>query len=208
MAAEYPEIIKDRTVAFACIATSPGIDPAGQLVVRRGLGQATARAARPGRLRPAAASAPSCLTNLLKANRDLEEFLVERYSFASPVPRSVVRLTAKMILGTDLGVMSDFVPTFDAYDKTAALPYFAHCETLVFNGTQDVLTPPEHSEIIVRAIAGCRACPHPRRGPRHHARAPRPAQRADPGAAGAGGQAAPSTSTRPRSRGSPSSSPR
>ena len=74
---------------------------------------------------------------------------------ASPVPRSVVRLTAKMILGTDLGVMSDFVPTFDAYDKTAALPYFAHCETLVFNGTQDVLTPPEHSEIIVRAIAGC-----------------------------------------------------
>ena len=31
---------------------------------------------------------------------------------------------------------------------------FTHVETLVFNGTQDVLTPPSHSEIIVAAIPG------------------------------------------------------
>ncbi|HMT33887.1 MAG TPA: alpha/beta hydrolase [Dermatophilaceae bacterium] len=154
MAAEYPEIIKDRTVAFACIATSPGSIPLASSSFVAASGKQLLERLGPG-VFSQLQRRPELLTNLLKANRDLEEFLVERYSFASPVPRSVVRLTAKMILGTDLGVMSDFVPTFDAYDKTAALPYFAHCETLVFNGTQDVLTPPEHSEIIVRAIAGC-----------------------------------------------------
>jgi fermentation-respiration switch protein FrsA (DUF1100 family) len=59
-----------------------------------------------------------------------------------------------MILGTDLNVMSDFAPTFGAYDKTAALAQFAGVETLVFNGIQDILTPPEHSRTIVDAIPG------------------------------------------------------
>ncbi|MEP6799010.1 MAG: alpha/beta fold hydrolase, partial [Lapillicoccus sp.] len=35
-----------------------------------------------------------------------------------------------------------------------ALPVFRGIETLVFNGDQDILTPPEHSEAIVRALPG------------------------------------------------------
>lgn len=153
LAAEHPEVIHERTIAFAAIATSPG----GLPLANGGFAAATGKALleRVGpRVFGQLSRRPELLTSLLKANRDLEEFLVERYSFASPVPRSVVHLTAKMILGTDLTVMGGFLPTFDTYDKTAALGQFAHIETLVFNGTQDVLTPPSHSELIVEAIPG------------------------------------------------------
>ena len=79
---------------------------------------------------------------ILSANSELAEFLVERYSFASPVPRSVVKLASKMLLGTNLTVMSSFTPAFDDYDQTGGLAAYDGCETLVFNGEQDVLTPP------------------------------------------------------------------
>jgi pimeloyl-ACP methyl ester carboxylesterase len=97
---------------------------------------------------------PELLKNILSANSELAEFLVERYSFASPVPRSVVRLAAKMLLGTNLTVLSSFSPAFDDYDQTAGLAAYEGCETLVFNGEKDILTPPEHSEAIVRALPG------------------------------------------------------
>ncbi len=153
LAESHPDVIRDRTVAFGAIATSPGSLP----LANGGFVAATGKQVLE-RLGPSVftglSKRPELLGTLLKANRDMEEFLVERYSFASPVPRSVVRLTAKMLLGTDLGVMSDFVPTFDAYNKIPALAHFAHIETLVFNGTQDVLTPPAHSELIVQGIPG------------------------------------------------------
>ena len=50
--------------------------------------------------------------------------------------------------------MSSFTPAFDDYDQTGGLAAFDGCETLVFNGEQDILTPPEHSERIVRTLAG------------------------------------------------------
>ena len=153
MADSHPEVITERTIAFGCIATSPG-----SLPLANGGFAASAGKRLLERLGPSVftqlSKRPALLGSLLKANRDVEEFLVERYSFASPVPRSVVRLTAKMLLGTDLAVMSDFVPTFDTYDKIAALAHFAHVETLVFNGVADILTPPAHSELIVKGIPG------------------------------------------------------
>ncbi len=150
---QFPEVITERTIAFGCIATSPGGLPLANSGFTAAAGKQLLE-----RLGPSVftqlGKRPDLLASLLKANRDLEEFLVERYSFASPVPRSVVRLTTKMLLGTDLGVMADFVPTFDTYDKEPVLATFHHVETLVFNGTKDVLTPPQHSDRIVAAIPG------------------------------------------------------
>jgi pimeloyl-ACP methyl ester carboxylesterase len=89
-----------------------------------------------------------------RAGRDVEEFLVDRYSFASPVPLSIVQLTADMIFGTRIEVISEFMETFDKHDKREALEKFIGVETLVINGVQDLLTPPQHSEEIVRLIPG------------------------------------------------------
>ena len=46
------------------------------------------------------------------------------------------------------------LPTFDRHDKRGALVHFHGMETLVLNGIHDVLTPPEHSEEIVRLVPG------------------------------------------------------
>ena len=115
----------------------------GKLVGRFGPGVLDRLSARPGLVRTA-----------LRAGRDIEEFLVERWSFASPVPPAAVRLTGDMIFGTPLDVMADFLPTFDRHDKRDALVHFHGVEVLVLNGVHDVLTPPDHSEEIVRLIPG------------------------------------------------------
>lgn len=149
----HPRLVRDRVIAFGAIATSPGGMPLAGGDLAASVGRVLLE-----RLGPRAAglfaSRPETLQAILRANRDLSEFLVERYSFASPVPRRIVRLTAKMLLSTDLTVMSSFTPTFTDYDKTATLAVFRDVETLVFNGDQDILTPPEHSEAIAAAIPG------------------------------------------------------
>ena len=70
------------------------------------------------------------------------------------MPLSIVRLTADMIFGTRMEVMAQFMVTFDSHDKREALEQFNGVETLVLNGKQDLLTPPAHSEEIVRLIPG------------------------------------------------------
>lgn len=152
LAVQEPELIKDRVLGVAFVATSPG----GLSAVSWGLGNVLGRAVH--RMGPAAvgqlAGRQGLVNSVLRAGRDVEEFLVDRYSFASPVPLSIVRLTADMIFGTRIEVISDFMETFDRHDKRAALEQFIGVETLVLNGVQDLLTPPKHSEEIVRLIPG------------------------------------------------------
>jgi pimeloyl-ACP methyl ester carboxylesterase len=149
----YPDLVRDRVVAFGAISTSAG----GMPLASGRFAAATGRLLI-DRLGPGVAGVfenrPELLRNILSANSELAEFLVERYSFASPVPRSVVKLAARMLLGTNLTVLSSFTPAFDEYDQAAGLVAFEGCETLVFNGEQDLVTPPEHSEAIVRALPG------------------------------------------------------
>jgi pimeloyl-ACP methyl ester carboxylesterase len=94
------------------------------------------------------------VNNVRHVGRDLEALIVERYSFASPVSPAVVRYTADMIFSTPFTVMSDFLPAIDIHDKREALAHFHGVETLVVNGTHDLLTPPDHSEAIVRLVPG------------------------------------------------------
>jgi pimeloyl-ACP methyl ester carboxylesterase len=152
LAMQQPELIKDRVLGAAFVATSPG----GLSAVSWGLGNMLGRAVH--RLGPVAvgqlAGRQGLVNAALMAGRDVEEFLVDRYSFASPVPLSIVRLTADMIFGTRIEVISQFMETFDKHDKREALERFIGVETLVINGVQDLLTPPQHSEEIVRLIPG------------------------------------------------------
>lgn len=153
LGAGHPDLVRERVIALGFISTSPGGLPLADGDLGASAGRILLEKLGP-RIAGLFESRPQLLRAVLRANTDLEELLVERYSFDSPVPRSVIQLTAKMLLGTDLGVMSSFTPAFEAYDKTAALAHFDGVETLVFNGEHDVLTPPEHSQAIVRAIPG------------------------------------------------------
>ena len=152
LATQHPEVVRDRVIGVAFVATSPG----GISAVSWGLGKLLGKAVH--RLGPYAvgqlAGRQGLVNSVLKAGREVEEYFVDLYSFASPAPLSIVRLTADMIFKTQIEVISDFMETFDKHDKREALEQFIGVETLVLNGVQDLLTPPQHSEEIVNLIPG------------------------------------------------------
>ena len=152
LATQHPELVRDRVLGVAFVSTSPG----GISAVSWGLGNVLGKVVH--RLGPFAvgqlAGRQGLVNSVRKAGRDVEEYFVDLYSFASPVPLSIVRLTADMIFRTRMEVISDFMETFDKHDKREALEQFIGVETLVLNGVQDLLTPPQHSEEIVRLIPG------------------------------------------------------
>ncbi|HEY5248596.1 MAG TPA: alpha/beta hydrolase [Dermatophilaceae bacterium] len=152
LAAHHPELIRDRVIGVAFVATSPG----GISAVSWGLGSVLGKAVH--KLGPFAvgqlAGRQGLVNSVLKVGREVEEYFVDIYSFASPVPLSIVRMTADMIFATRIEVISDFIETFDKHDKREALERFIGVETLVINGANDMMTPPGHSEEIVMLIPG------------------------------------------------------
>jgi pimeloyl-ACP methyl ester carboxylesterase len=152
LAEQFPEVVRDRVVAAAFVATSAG----GTNMVTLGFGQMAGRLL--GRLGPRFLKRLGTRQQLVdtarRVGRDVEDLIVDHYSFASPVSQTTIRYTADMIMGTPLSVMADFLPSIDVHDKRAALEQFHGVEVLVLNGMQDLLTPPDHSEAIVRLVPG------------------------------------------------------
>lgn len=152
LALEYEEFVRSRVVGAAFVATSPG-DLSG---VSYGFGPLGGKLIR--RLTPLTSSLLAPRQKLvdtgLRQTRDLVDFVVNHLSFGSPVPLSVAQLATDMIFGTRMEVIAAFFPVFDEHDKRDALRAFDGVETLVISGTADRLTPPEHSESIVRFIPG------------------------------------------------------
>ncbi|GAA5022316.1 alpha/beta hydrolase [Terrabacter aeriphilus] len=148
-----PVLVVERVVGAAFVATS-----AGGLMLANGGRVATMGRLMLERLGPGVLGSlshrPELFGRMRRVARDLEHFLVEQNSFASPVPRSVVRYTSDILLGTPLDVVNDYLMTFDGFDKRPALLEYRHAVVLVFNGRDDVLTPPAHSELIVEGIPG------------------------------------------------------
>jgi pimeloyl-ACP methyl ester carboxylesterase len=149
----HPQLVADRVVGAAFVSTSPG----GLTLANGGraatLGRIMLERFGPGLLNPLS-TRPELVLRLRRVGKDLEHFLVEQNSFASPVPRSVVRYTADILLSTPLDVINDYIRTFDGFDKRPALSEFRDAVVLVFNGRDDVVTPPSHSELIVEGIPG------------------------------------------------------
>jgi pimeloyl-ACP methyl ester carboxylesterase len=152
LAVDAPELVRSRVAGVALVSTSAG----GLADVHWGLrGQLGAMAHK---VVPAAVAGLARMPRLVDRSRrlgnDLQQVVVQRYSFASPVPEAVVRLTAEMIASTPIDVVAEYLPTFDLHDKHDALAALDGIETLVLSGADDLLTPPEHSEEIVRRLPG------------------------------------------------------
>ncbi|MEU3980262.1 alpha/beta hydrolase [Streptomyces sp. NPDC026672] len=147
LAAQYPELIRDRVVATALVGTSSGrlgevsfgLPVAGVNAVRRVL---------PGVLKALGQQA-ALVEKGRRATADLFAGVVKRYSFASrDVDPAVVRFAERMIESTPIDVVAEFYPAFTDHDKTEALVQFADMPVLVLAGVQDLVTPSEHSEAI------------------------------------------------------------
>lgn len=151
LAAHRPELVAERVIGVALVATSAG-----------GLGETDYGLARFGRmvnkLAPTAfklmARTPRMIERTRRIGSDLETFMVKRYSYASDVPEALVRFTAQMIASTRVEVISDFMPTFGRHDKREALAVLDGREVLVLVGDADLLIPSAHSLDIVAGLAG------------------------------------------------------
>jgi pimeloyl-ACP methyl ester carboxylesterase len=152
LAEAEPGLFRDRVLGVALVSTSAG----GLHRITWGLGSMLGGVVN--RYGPRALQQLSphqdLVDSLMRGGRELQEFFVARGSFGSPVSLAVVRLTADMIFGTPLKVMSAFTHTLESHDKREALAHMQDQEVLVFNGSRDALTSAVHSSEIVEAIPG------------------------------------------------------
>ncbi len=144
--------VRERVIGAAFIATSPSKLSDMSFGIARPVGQFIYKIA------PSAASRLSNRQGLVdgsvRAGRDVVDFFVDWGSFGSPVPLSIAQLTTDMIVGTRMDTISAFMPRFNTHDKSEALAAYRGVETLVVNGVMDRLTPPHHSDEIVRLVPG------------------------------------------------------
>ena len=151
-ASAHPEVLRERVIGAALISSSAG-DLAS---VNYGLGRQLGTIVH--RLGPAAmlrlSDQEALVTTTRHAGKDLEAYLVHRWSFASPVPMSIVRLVADMIFTTKMSTTSAYLSSLMLHDERDALREFIGIETLVMHGDHDQITPDAHSEAIVDAIPG------------------------------------------------------
>lgn len=149
LAAQDREEFERRVVGVAFVGTSSG----GMDSVDFGVGRVGSLVQRVG---PGALALLSRRPALVERGRrlgsDLEQVLVRKFSYASPVSEELVRFSAAMIDSTRIEVVSDFFPAFRGHDKASALAAMAGKETLVLVGDHDLLTPAAHSENIVRLV--------------------------------------------------------
>ncbi|MDF3301125.1 alpha/beta fold hydrolase [Streptomyces tropicalis] len=147
LAAECPELVRDRVVATAFVGTSSGrlgevnfgLPVAGVNAVRRVL---------PGVLKALGQQA-ELVEKGRRATADLFAGVIKRYSFGSrDVDPAVARFAERMIESTPIDVVAEFYPAFTDHDKTDALNHFRGMPVLVLAGVKDLVTPSEHSEAI------------------------------------------------------------
>src|SRR6185295_18314089 len=65
---------------------------------------------------------------------------------------SVVAFSEKMMLGTPVVTLVEFLHALEVHDELAALPTLAKVPTLIACGSRDLITPAEHSESMAAAL--------------------------------------------------------
>ena len=153
LAAQYPELIRERVVGAAFLGTSAGrlgevsfgLPVVGMNAVRRVL---------PGLLK-ALGWQVELVERGRRATADLFAGLIKRYSFGTKdVDPGVARFAERLIEATPIDVVAEFYPAFIAHDKAEALPNFDGVPVLVLAGDKDLITPMEHSEAIAELLPG------------------------------------------------------
>ena len=74
------------------------------------------------------------------------------FSPSTPPDPGVVELALAMVEDCGVDVAAAFSRTFLDHDKVRALPALARVESLVACGEQDLLTPPNHSELLAERL--------------------------------------------------------
>ncbi len=152
-AAHFPQEVRKRVLAAAFIATSPGGDVP---MVELGLGHSFGRvvgAFGPGLLTRLGRHA-GAIKQLRRMGGGVQDAMVRKWAFDSPVSQELVDFVSEQFFATPFEVIAAFLPSLEAHDQTASLTAYTGIECLVLNGMGDLITPPEHSEELLRRLPG------------------------------------------------------
>ncbi len=151
-AGQHPDTVRERVLAVGLVSTSPG----GHDITALGLGSMASRVVGsfgPGVLTRLSRH-PGPINLVRRMGKGVQDAVVARWAFDSPVSPALVDHVAEMIFGTSFDVMAAFLPDIDALDLAPDIAALTGVETLVLNGEGDLITPASHSETIVRILPG------------------------------------------------------
>jgi pimeloyl-ACP methyl ester carboxylesterase len=151
LADRHPELFGDRVVAVALLATSTG--KLAELTL--GLPAAVTRVSR--RVVPwltrGMRGRPEVFERGRRLGTDLAFVLARHYAFGDDdVSPALVEFVEQMTARTRVDVIAEFYDTFTTHDKLRALDVLRDVAVLVLVGSKDLLTPPEHSEVMAAAL--------------------------------------------------------
>jgi pimeloyl-ACP methyl ester carboxylesterase len=162
--------VNGRVAAVALLSTSTGKLAALTL----GMPAVLARVRRPAlALMLRGARRESALVERGRARAaDVAWIFVRRLAFGKDVDPAVVEFVTRMVGATPVDVIADFYPALMSHDKLAALGALTATRVLVICGEDDLLTPPEHGEVIARALPNAQMCIVPGAGHQAHMERP------------------------------------
>lgn len=148
----HPDAVRDRTLAVALVSTSAG----GKEVIEFGLGTAAGEAvgAFGSRMLTRLARHDRPVTLIRRLGKGVQNRIIRRWAFDSPVSPGLVDFVADMVFDTSFDVMAAFLPAVSTFGYGTELEALHGVEVLVLGGSGDLVTPPSHSEAIVRRIPG------------------------------------------------------
>jgi pimeloyl-ACP methyl ester carboxylesterase len=145
-ARQFPEQYGSRITGAALISSAAeGVDksPLGEILNNPAL-EAVRRAAR---------TAPKLVDRGRTAARSLIGPVLRAASYTDRrVSPSIVAFSEKMMLGTPIPTMVEFLHALQVHDETKALPTLAKIPTLIVCGDRDLVTPAEYSKRIAEAL--------------------------------------------------------
>ncbi|MFI6445523.1 alpha/beta fold hydrolase [Kitasatospora sp. NPDC050543] len=153
LADQHPELFRERVAGVALIGTLAG----DWDTVTLGLPVVGARLFK--RVAPGVVKLLGRQVELVEATRrfgaDFAAVFYRRFSFGSKdVDPGVARFAEQLLDATPIDVVAEFYPAFGAHEKRAALAALRGIPALVLAGTRDLLTPPQHSEVMARELPG------------------------------------------------------
>ena len=145
-ARQFPEHYGGRISGAALISSAAeGVaeSPLGEILNNPAL-EAVRRAAR---------SAPKLVDRGRTAARSLIGPVLRAASYSDKrVSPSIVAFSEKMMLGTPIPTMVEFLHALQVHDETAALPTLAKIPTLIVCGDRDLVTPAEYSRKMAEVL--------------------------------------------------------
>jgi len=145
-ARQFPANYGRRIVGAAIISS------AAQGVSRSPLGEILQNPALEA-VRFAARYSPRLVHRTRGASRSMLRPILNTASFGDDhISRSVAAFNEKMIHGTPVTTLVEFLHALEVHDETAALPVLARIPTVIACGDRDLLTPVRNSEEMAAAL--------------------------------------------------------